>query len=149
MSSVISLPVTVVKAVEADISVLAEINTAAYLPQTFLAFFLADWPNPAPFLSFFTARIIHSLNDPNTEVYKIVDSGSNDILGFICMGLSEGNQAHHGGSNPGGDFEPPAGLGFNFEFGMACGKGLAPLEECVQGTKHFGRFSAPYQDAAR
>lgn len=149
MSSVTSLPVTIAKATEADIPALAEINTTAYLPQPFLAFFFPDWPNVAPVLSFFTARIIHSLKDPSTEVYKIVDSGSNDILGFICMSLSEGNQSHHGGSNPAGDFEPPPGIGFNFEFAKACGEGLAPLEECVKDKKHFGRLPACDRDALR
>jgi len=53
MSSVISLPVTVTKSVEADIPALAEINTHSYLPEAIMPFFFSSWPNPAPFVSYF------------------------------------------------------------------------------------------------
>jgi hypothetical protein len=103
--------------VEADIPALAEINTHSYLPEAIMPFFFSSWPNPAPFVSYFTARAQHNFKDPNTEVYKIVDEQSNEILGFVCMAISDGNRAHVSSSNPGGDFDVPAGM--NMEFGMA------------------------------
>ena len=139
MSSVISLPVTVAKAVEADIPALAEINALAYLKEMIMPILLADWPNLAPLVSYFTARIAHYLKDSNTDLYKIFDSGSNEVLGFVCMSNSDGEKQHVRQNNPGGDFEPPAEIGLNFEFATALVQIIAKLEECVKGAKHFGR----------
>jgi len=117
MSSVISLPVTVTKSVEANIPALAEINAHSYLPEAIMPFFFSSWPNPAPFVLYFTARAQHNFKDPNAEVYKIVDEQSNEILEFVCMATSDGNRAHVSSSNPRGDFDVPAGM--NLEFRMA------------------------------
>lgn len=131
----------VTKATEADIPALAEINTYSYIPEAICPFFFSDWPNPAPFISYFTMRAVNNFKDPDTETYKIVDEATNEILGFVCMGVSEGKERHIGPSNPGGNFEPPAG--FNIEFGMNTAKGLSELEGCMKGTEHFGRFKFP------
>lgn len=86
-------------------------------------------------------RAVNNFKDPDTETYKIVDEATNEILGFVCMGVSEGKERHIGPSNPGGNFEPPAG--FNIEFGMNTAKGLSELEGCMKGTEHFGQFKFP------
>ena len=84
MSKIISLPVTVTKAVEVDILALAEIHALAYLPETILPFMFAHWPDLAPLVSYCAARIAHYLKDPNTELYKIFDSGSNEVLDLFA-----------------------------------------------------------------
>jgi hypothetical protein len=135
MSSAISLPVAVAKAVEADIPALAEINALSYLPEAICPFFFSGWPNPAPFISYCTSRAEKNFKDPSTEIYKVFDTQSSEILGFVCMSVSDGNKAHGGSANP---ENPPAG--FNLEFGMYSAKKMATLGECVKGMKHFSEF---------
>ena len=84
-------------------------------------------------------RALNNLKDPTTEIYKIVDTETSEILGFACMSISDGKGAYGVPSNPGGNFEPPAG--FNIEFGMKTATGLAKIEECMKGQKHMGRFN--------
>lgn len=131
----------ILPAVEADLEILARIHSISYLPELVMAFFFKDWPNPEPFNVLYTARLSQLFKDPKSQVFKIQDTSSNEILGLVCLTLvdvQEGEEADKNElslENIREHLKPPPG--FNFEFAGFVESNLRKLSEPIKGKKHY------------
>jgi hypothetical protein len=77
----------ILPATDADLTALGEIIATANLPDAAMQFAFTDWPNPKSMTAFYTARIRGALSSPETNVFKIVDDSTEEILGVVCLGI--------------------------------------------------------------
>ncbi|TAQ88792.1 hypothetical protein B7494_g2875 [Chlorociboria aeruginascens] len=113
MAAPTPLSISIIPALESDITILAEINALSRLREAITAFYFSDWPDLSSMNKFFTARITTYFQDPNASLFKLTDSETNKILGFACLVFSSGVTSKIG-ADPGGSFAPPKG--FDVEF---------------------------------
>jgi len=123
------------EAVKADITALAEINTICYIPQAISAFFFSDWPDITSAKSYFVERVAEKFRDQKTQVIKLTNTESGEIIGFVCLSLSENEDLGFDIENPGGNFDPA--IDINLEFAKAVSGKLDELEDLFKGTKHL------------
>lgn len=77
----------VLPATDADLTTLGEIIATANLPDAIMQFAFTDWPNLKSITAFYTARVRGAHSSPETTVFKIVDEGTDEILGAVCLGI--------------------------------------------------------------
>jgi hypothetical protein len=77
----------ILPATATDLTTLGSIIATANLPDAIVQFSFTDWPNLTSVTAFFTARIRGALSAPETTVFKIIDEGTEEILGVVCLGM--------------------------------------------------------------
>ncbi|KAH9905748.1 acyl-CoA N-acyltransferase [Xylariomycetidae sp. FL2044] len=129
------MDITITRATVDDVPAMAEINRQAYSQELPHRFAFNKTADDQFMVRFFTGRIASRLDDPQTEIFKAVDTATGQIMGFACWTreLAEGAAP------------PPTGKVLqsmptsymNMDFIMATGAQMEQLSKCMKGEEHY------------
>jgi hypothetical protein len=98
-----------------------------------------DWPNEAYQISRYTDSMKEAFQDPSTEMFKVVDNVSGDILGTLILTrksklVDADNLAAPNAQLPN---TPPE---INPQFMALMRQTLKGVQETMSGIEHYGEF---------
>ncbi|KAH8886221.1 acyl-CoA N-acyltransferase [Thozetella sp. PMI_491] len=127
----------ITQADRADLSALAKVNQAAFMPETLSQIAFKKWPNEEHMTEFFQLRISQRFNHPPSKIFKAANPISGEIYGFTCWTLEDGDNLEEGRSEQTIEAMRKVAEFMNLEYITALEEELKDSKCVVLGKKHY------------
>jgi hypothetical protein len=129
---------SVAPVVAADLPTLGKHIYASNVLQPTNRFLYVDWPNEAYQISRYTDSMKETFQDPNTEMFKVVDDVSGDILASLLLARKSTLQVD---TSAAANAQPPnTPPEINPQFMALMRQTLKGVLEKMSGIDHYGEF---------
>lgn len=126
---------TIEPATRADLPALAEVNRSSYSEELASRFAHNSWTDTSYMYTFFKGRIGVRFDEPETQMFKAVDPGTGEIVGFACWTLEKGTVESK--ETPTGTMISRLPAGMNKEFIVAAGQQIEELRDLMKVEEHY------------